>query len=600
MEPFPDRERSGRLRRGLRMVRSMVGLHPRMFVLAVTGASIFAICTVLSSVALRWVIDHVIVPRFEDGEVASGTVAAGVTFMLVVGVLRSAGVVVRRVFAGITQNRVGASLGKAVVSRLVDQPISWHQRRPDGDLVGRAGVDTDAAIAVLAPIPFATGTALMIVISTGWLLLTDIVLGTLAVAVFPILLATNVAYQRRVDQHFDAAQGELGRLSAGVHESFEGVQLVKAYGAERRETERLAEIAGRLRDARVRAIRLRGTFESILDVLPSLTNVGLVVAGAYRVRSGDVSVGELSSFIYLFTLLVFPLRLIGYVLSEMPYSLAGWDRVRTVLDEPIEPDPRHAVVPARPGTGVELRDVTFTFAGETQPALRDVGLTVPAGRIVAVVGPTGAGKSTLVELTGALIGPDAGTVASGAGVRSMVFQEAFLFSGTIRENIALGGASSDEEIWRALQLARADRFVSELAGQLDTVVGERGVSLSGGQRQRIALARALVRHPELLILDDTTSALDPETERVVLGNLRDTLAGTTVLMVASRPSTIALADDVVYLERGTVVDHGTHADLMRRSAAYRALVEAFEADRDDPSVAVSRQRHHERAGVAGD
>ena len=125
-----------------------------------------------------------------------------------------------------------------------------------------------------------------------------------------------------------------------MHESFEGVQLVKAYGAERRETERLSEIAGRLRDARVKAIRLRGTFESILDVMPSLTNVGLVVAGAYRVRSGDVTVGELSSFVYLFTLLVFPLRLIGYVLSEMPYSLAGWERVREVLDEPIEPDPR--------------------------------------------------------------------------------------------------------------------------------------------------------------------------------------------------------------------------------------------------------------------
>ena len=210
--------------------------------------------------------------------------------------------------------------------------------------------------------------------------------------------------------------------------------------------------------------------------------------------------------------------------------------------------------------------MSFTFTGDTQPTLTDVDVTVPTGRIVAVVGPTGSGKSTLVELTGGLIGPDSGTVATQPGTRSMVFQEAFLFSGTIRENVDLGGGSGDDQIWAALRLSRADRFVSELGEGLDTVVGERGVSLSGGQRQRIALARALIRRPGLLLLDDTTSALDPETERVVLGNLRDSLAGTTVLMVASRPSTIALADDVIYLERGTVVDHGTHQELMDRSA----------------------------------
>lgn len=563
------------------MVVAMVGLHRRMFAIAVGGAAVFALCTVLSSVALRWVIDHVFVPRFEEGEVAGSTLAAGITFVMVVGVIRSAGVVVRRIFAGITQYRVAASLGRSVVDRLVRQPISWHQLRADGDLVGRAGVDTDAAISVLAPIPFATGTVLLIAVSAAWLLATDLVLGALAIAVFPLLLITNIAYQRRVERYYDIAQGELGQLSAGVHESFEGVQLVKAYGAERRETERLSEIAGRLRDARVLAIRLRGTFEAVLDVLPSLANVGLVVAGAHRVRSGDVTVGELSSFVYLFTLLVFPLRLIGYVLSDIPHSLAGWDRVREVLDEPIAADPLAAVAAAPAGIGVLLDDITFTFPGETQPVLHDVHIEVPTGRVVAVVGPTGSGKSTLVELTGGLIRPDSGVIANTAGRRAMVFQEAFLFSGTVRENIVLGDAYGDADVWESLRLARADRFVADLPQQLDTVVGERGVSLSGGQRQRVALARALIRRPELLLLDDTTSALDPETERVVLDNLRDGLAGTTVLMVASRPSTIALADDVIYLERGTVVDHGTHAELMGRRASYRELVEAFEADRDE-------------------
>jgi ATP-binding cassette, subfamily B, bacterial len=585
MESPPDRASEGRFRKSLRMILAMVSLHPRPFIIAVGGAAVFATCTVMSSVAVRWVTDHVILPRFEEGDVATSTLVAGVVFLGAVGVVRAAGVVVRRVFAGITQFRVGATLSADVIDRLVRQPISWHQRRPDGDLVGRAGVDTDTAIAVLAPIPYSTGTVLMIVLSTVWLLITDVVLGAVAIAVFPILLVTNIAYQRRVDLHFDAAQAELGRLSASVHESFEGVQLVKAYGAEQRETERLSEIAGRVRDSRIRAVRLRATFEAALDALPSLANVVIVVIGAYRVQSGDLSVGELTSFIYLFTLLVFPLRLIGYVLSEMPFSLSGWTRVREVLDEPIEPDPLTAVRVAPAGVGLRLDDVSFTFSGETDPAVDDVSLMVPTGRVVAVVGPTGAGKSTLVELSGGLVAPGRGHVATSSGARSLVFQEAFLFAGTIRDNVAMDGTFSDEATWEALRMARADDFVAELPRRLDTVVGERGVSLSGGQRQRIALARALVRQPSLLLLDDTTSALDPGTERAVLANLRGALAGTTVLMVASRPSTIALADDVIYVERGTVVDHGTHIELMRRSAAYRELVEAFEADRVGVGVA---------------
>jgi ABC-type multidrug transport system fused ATPase/permease subunit len=399
--------------------------------------------------------------------------------------------------------------------------------------------------------------------------------------VFPLLIGLNVVYQRRVDRYYDAAQNHLGDLSARVHESFDGVQLVKAYGAEARETERLATIAGHLRTARVSAVRLRGTFEALLDVLPSLTNVTLVVLGAFRVRDGDITVGELSGFIYLFTLLVFPLRLIGFALSELPHSLAGWRRVRAVLDEPIEPDPRAAVTIAEPGRGVQLDDVVFTFPAETRPALDGVSLDVATGRIVAIVGPTGAGKTTLVEIVAGLVAPDSGAVRIGSGRRLIVFQEAFLFSGTIRHNLALGETFTDDELWQALELARAADFVAETPHGLDTVVGERGVSLSGGQRQRLALARALVRRPALLLLDDTTSALDPATEAAVLANLRSGLAGTTVLMVASRPSTIALADEVVYFAGGQVVDHGPHADLMARRPGYRGLVEAFETDRTE-------------------
>jgi len=226
-------------------------------------------------------------------------------------------------------------------------------------------------------------------------------------------------------------------------------------------------------------------------------------------------------------------------------------------------------------------DVSFAYDGRTR-TLEGISFRARAGEVIGVVGPTGAGKSTLVELVAGLIPPDSGSLRVGPGPRAIVFQEAFLFSGTIRHNIALGDPIGDDEIWHALRLAMADEFVADTPHGLDTVVGERGVSLSGGQRQRVALARALARRPTLLLLDDTTSALDPATEAGVLANLREAFADTTVLMVASRPSTIALADEVVYLAGGRVVDHGRHGELMSRWDGYRALVEAFETDRAVP------------------
>jgi ABC-type multidrug transport system fused ATPase/permease subunit len=567
------------------MISAMVRMHPRPFAVAVGGAAVFALCTVASSFAVSWVIDEVIVPRFEEGEVGADKVVIGVAMIIGIGLVRATGVVVRRTFAGITQWRIAATLSEGVVDRLVRQPISWHQRRPDGDLVARAGVDTDAAVQVMAPIPFATSTVLLIVVSAVWLLMTDIVMGLVAVTVFPILVGLNIVYQHRVDRHFSEAQDHLGRLSAGVHESFEGVQLVKAYGAEQRETERLSEMAGQLRNARVQAVKLRGTFEALLDVVPSLTNVLLVLIGAFRVRSGELTVGELSSFVYLFTLLVFPLRLIGYALSELPHSFAGWTRVREVLDEPVEPDPRASVADTGAGMAVQLADVGFAFPGEPRPTLEEISMDVAPGRVVAIVGPTGAGKSTLVELVAGLVPPTTGRVRVATGRQVIVFQEAFLFAGSIRHNLTLGETYSDDELWEALRLAAATDFVRETPHQLDTIVGERGVSLSGGQRQRVALARALVRRPTLLLMDDTTSALDPSTEAAVLANLREGLAGTTVMMVASRPSTIALADEVMYLRDGHLIDHAPHLDLMAAHSGYRALVEAFELDRQEVGAA---------------
>lgn len=569
------------------MLATMVKLHPRPFVIAVFGAALFAVFTVGSSWVVRRLIDRVIIPRFEAGEVATATALGGLGLIVGVGLVRSAAVVVRRVWATKAMWLVAETLTDGVVDCLVRQPVPWHARRADGDLVARAGVDVDAAVGVMAPIPFATGTVVLLFVSAVWMLITDLVLGAVAVVVFPVLLIVNLVYEKRVAHHYDEAQDHLGVFSAGVHESFEGVQLVKAYGAERRETDRLSTVAGSLRDARVRAVRIRALFEALLDVIPSLANVALVTVGALRLQQGAITVGELSSMVFLFTLLVFPLRVIGFALAELPHAMAGWKRIRAVTDEPIEADPRHGVGRSDDGLAVQLEAVRFRYEGEMPTGngdgevLHEVSMRVAAGRVVAVVGPTGSGKSTLVEIVAGLLGPTSGELRLDGGPAAIVFQEAFLFAGTVRHNLQLADEYDDDFLWAALELAAAATFVRSLPEQLDTVVGERGVSLSGGQRQRLALARALLRSPRLLILDDTTSALDPTTESIVLANLRRALADTTVLMVASRPSTIALADDVVYLTGGTITARGRHRDLMDTEAGYRLLVEAFETDRQE-------------------
>ncbi len=565
-----------RLVQAFRLLRALLRHHKRLFFTAVGGAAVFATCTVLSSVMIRLITDKVVVPRFDEGGVRRGTVLGVLGLLVAVGLTRAVGVVIRRTWAGRTAWGVTERITGEVVDRVVVQPAPWHRRQSTGDLITRAGVDAEAATAVLQPLPYASSVVVMLILSAVWLLVTDVVLGAAAVAIFPILVGLNLIYQRRVDVYFNAAQDELGHLSSAVHESFDGVAVVKSFGAEKRETERLAVIASRLREARLGAVRIRSTFEALLDGVPTVANILLLVGGAYRVRSGDMTVGELTSFIYLFTLLVFPLRLIGFALSELPHSIAGWNRIRELLDQPVEADPAAAL---QRGTdnSIDLRDVRFSHDGQ-RVVIPGLTAHIPAGRTVAVVGATGSGKTTLLDLMAGLIAPDSGTITVPERGCQLVFQEPFLMAGTVRENVTMGTKAGDEQLFTALRVAEAD-FVHDLPVDVDTVVGERGVGLSGGQRQRIALARALVRNPSALLLDDTTSALDPTTEAKVLSNLRAALGGTTVVVVASRPSTIALADDVLYIVDGEVVAHGTHDELVADVDSYRELIAAFEHDR---------------------
>ena len=582
----PDQRRHfHRLRSAYKLISSLVALHPRIFALALAGGISFAVATVASSLAIRWVIDNVIIVRFDQPPLAASQLLIGVGLVIGIGLLRSVAVVVRRSFAGIFQWRSAETLSRSVAERYLRQPMAWFQGRSEGDLIARGGVDVEATVGVLAPIPFATGAVVLLALSTTWLLWTDVPIGIVALVAGPSLLWANVRYQRRAEGHFTAAQEHLGDFSGAVHESLDGVNLVKAYGAEERETQRLGELAAMVRESRIAAIRLRATFEALLELVPALTNVSLVVVGTIRISSGDLTIGQLTAAVFMFSLLVFPLRLIGYVLSDLPRSQAGWARIREILDAPIIDDPRDRIGEAPAGWGLIATEVSHRPSADLPETLRNVNLRVPAGQVLAVVGATGSGKTTLIEVLAGLR-PHTGEILVTAGPQAVVLQEAFLFAGSLRDNLCLGESFPDDEIWTALEWAAAREFVDELRDGLGTVVGERGVSLSGGQRQRIALARALLRRPQLLLADDVTSALDPSTEIAVLESLRVHLGSTTVVMVASRPSTILLADQVAFIRDGELVAQGPQAEVMAEHADFRDIFEAFETDRRHPSADV--------------
>jgi ABC-type multidrug transport system fused ATPase/permease subunit len=569
-----------RLRVGFALVRDLLRFHPRIFAIAVGGASIYAVCTVASSFGVAYLVDQVILPRFETEKIDAGVYFIGAAIVIGIGLLRAFGVVVRRSYAGISNWRTVESISMLLVKKIMAQPVSWHKKKMTGDLVARVGVDSDAAAEVLGPLPFSTSVVLLVFLTGGWLIVVDVPLGLVAISVIPILLLLNVGYQRRIDKHYDTAQHELGALSSAVHESFDGVMVVKAFGAEDRETRRLSVISTRLKDARVRAVSARSTFEALLDGVPSLVNILLLVIGAMRVESGSMSVGELTSFIYLFTLLIFPLRIIGYVLSSVPHSASGYKRVREVLDEPLMNDPHAMILASSAGVGVRLEGITYRFSDDLPAALTDITLEISAGRTVVVVGATGSGKSTLLSVMAGLLQPDQGNVYIANRSSSIVFQEPFLFSGSIRQNIVMGRSSTDQLLENSLFLSAADQFVSALEDGVDTVIGERGINLSGGQRQRIALARAIAQGSSVLLLDDTTSALDTVTESIVVDRLRNAASIVTTVIVASRPSTIALADEVIFIESGKFSDQGSHDDLMVRNDNYRLLMQSFEHDRE--------------------
>jgi ATP-binding cassette subfamily B protein len=582
------RRRDAVVRRGMRHVRRAIVEQPGMFTLAFLASSLYGGMTVASAYVLGEVTDRVVLPALDDGVTSAGALTLAVAAILGVAVLKILGILGRRLFAGVMGYRLQAEYRRRVTGQYLRLPLSWHQRHPTGQLLSNANSDVEAAWFFVAPLPFACGAVVMIGITVAALVATDPWLALVGLVVFPLVFVVNAVYSQAMSPRMRRAQQLRAEVSEIAHESFDAALVVKTLGREDVETRRFAERAEELRGGLVAVGRVRGLFDPLMEALPNLGTLAVLLIGAGRVADGATDAGDLVSIAYLFTVLALPIRAIGWVLADLPRALAGFDRVTPVLDATGEtPHGTEVAVAGAGGAGLGVRRVDYGFEGAARPTLSGVTFDVAPGSTVAVVGPTGSGKSTLAGLLVRLVDPGTGEVLlDGVDLRALregevstqaafVPQGTFLFDDTVRGNVTLGADLPDDEVWAALRVAAADDVVRRLPEGLDTRVGERGATLSGGQRQRIALARAVVRRPRLLVLDDATSAVDPAVEARILDALRDAERPSTVVVVAYRQATIALADEVVWLEGGRVLARGSHEQLLAEVPGYASLVRAY-------------------------
>ena len=546
------------------------------------GALGFVAASIGGAWVLRAATDDLVIPAFDDGTVDRSDVWVVMGLIVVVSVGRGIGVMMRRWYLSLAENSTQRDWRRALVNHYLDVPLRFHRDRPTGELLAHADIDLTTATMVLKPLAFSVSVLALVIVAVVTLFIIHPLVALLGIVLFPLLVVMSQIYTSRVEAPSARAQQAVGEVASVAHESFEGALVVKTLGREAAEVERLRRASATLRKERLVVGRIRAAFEPSIDALPNIGVVLLLLIGSWLVSRGDATPGDLVLAAVVFGLLATPLRVFGFFLEEMPRSVVALDRVDKVMAEPVEQRAGTATVPAGP-VDVAVHGLVVGY-GEHH-VLRGVDLEVAAGTTAAVVGATGSGKSTLLEAVAGVLDRIEGTVAIG-GVDiddvaaddwttavAIAFQESFLFTDTIVENVALGAVGL-EEVHRTLAIARADGFVADLADAEVTVVGERGTTLSGGQRQRVALARALARRPQVLLLDDATSAVDPLVEAEILDALRAEL-DMTVLVVAHRISTILLADTVVYLDDGRVVATGTHEELLQRDD-YQALVTAYE------------------------
>jgi ATP-binding cassette, subfamily B, bacterial len=569
-----------RRRAAWRFVRAMVRSQASGVVGAAFSGLLWQAGAVAAPLMVKYAIDHGVLTKDRHA------LLIWLGALLGVGLLEMTAGAVRHYYAIQNRSRSDARVRDAIFAHALRLDASYHDRVGPGELMSRASSDSEHVARMMDSIGHTIGYVLTVFAVAIVLLFLDTELALIVLIPLPLISIAGWAYSRRYHARTERLQERWGEAATLVEETVSGIRVVKGLGAG---GPLAAEFRRRSRSIVDRALdiaRLDAVFMPTLEFLPLLGLLAVLWLGGRRVISGDLSLGSFVAFNAYVAMLVWPLRVLGQRVTTLQKAVGASARISDVLDaEPQLRDPRHPESLERPVRGdVRLTGVQFGHEGG-HPVLDGLDLHVAPGESVALVGATGSGKSTVAGLLARLYDPDAGSVsldghdvralriADVRGAVALVFEETFLFTDTVRENIRFARPEAhDEEVERAAELAGAAGFIADLPDGYGTLLGERGFSLSGGQRQRVAIARAILADPAVLVLDDATSAVDATKEHEIRAALTTVMSGRTTLVIAHRPATIALADRVAVLEGGRIVEQGTHAELLRSSVRYRALL----------------------------
>nr|WP_235577199.1 ABC transporter ATP-binding protein [Rathayibacter sp. Leaf299] len=568
---------------------------------------VVALVASLVSLAIPIVLQRLVDGPLTDGASSGdlGPLIGPVLLVLGLGVLEAVAIALRRRMVLTPSTRVEARMRTALYQRLQDLPVSFHDRWQSGQLLSRAVSDLSLIRRWIAfGFVLLVVNALTILVGFGVLVYWNPILGVLFIVCSIPVWIYGFLFEKRYSSIARRSQDQAGDLATTVEQSVHGIRVLKAFGRGKHALEGFADQAELLRGTEIAKAKAIAGIWLILLLVPDVAFALCLLGGVFLAADGQLSVGELFAFFATATVLRWPVESIGFLLSMTFDTRTAVDRYFEVMDSRNTiTDPEAPQTIARPRGRVVFRDVHFRYQDapdSTADLLDGVDLEVEPGETMALVGVTGSGKTTLTALLPRLYDVTAGSIEiDGVDVRrlrreelrshvGMAFEDATLFSTSVRENVLLGRPeASEEELLEALEIAQAD-FVHSLPDGLDTTVGEEGMSLSGGQRQRLALARAIAARPSVLVLDDPLSALDVDTEARVEAGLRRVLGDTTALIVAHRPSTVALADRVALLEEGRVTAVGTHSELLATSPHYRFVVSSLEEDEQSRAPGAER------------
>ena len=565
-------------KKALNFYKAEIIENKRNFIIAMSSAVLWCFLVVVQPYLIKIIIDDGIVTGNQRNLIVL------ISFMVLAGYSRAISIGTRRYFGMHVSYNVEAGIRNKIFTHMQKLAFNYHDKVPTGELMARASSDASQVRLAFAIAPLATANIFLLLILSITLLTLSLPLGAIVILSIPAVLwlASNFS-SKAMGVSLKVKESE-ARMTTEVEEQLGGIRVVKAFGNEEYASSKVESAVSNIYDTSLDYLKLRTRFVPMFELIPMIITLAVLLLGGYLSINEFISLGEFIAFTQYVFLLLWPLRITAWFLSEIPSSVAAGTRILELLDEvPLITDSESTKSLPNDGNGsISFNQVNFKYGKEK--IFDNLSFNVDGKKTVAIVGATGSGKSTLAYLLPRLYEIESGSIEiDGVNINdlklnelrsnvSLAFEESFLFSSTARENISLGlGNATQEEVERAALTARAHEFISLLPESYETKVGERGYGLSGGQRQRIALARAILRKPRVLILDDALSAVDASTEEEIRNELKTVMKNMTTLIITNRAPTIELCDEVVFIEDGSVKAQGTHAELIDNVDTYKSL-----------------------------